>query len=70
MRRTIRDGVLTLLLALPAVGAAEPGKWHEDARVDINERMIDEHSFTCSTGDAGSLLVGAAALGTMRRRRR
>jgi uncharacterized protein (TIGR03382 family) len=41
-----------------------------DDRVQIQETMKGAEWYTCATGDPASLVVAAAAIGLLRRRRR
>jgi uncharacterized protein (TIGR03382 family) len=71
MRRNICGGVLMMMFLVPATVAAEsaPGRWqNNDAR--ITEQMHEPYWATCSTGDPGSLVIAAAAVGLLLRRRR
>jgi MYXO-CTERM domain-containing protein len=63
-------GVFAALLALPVLASASPRKWTDDRTQVDNLTINPGPAFTCSTGGAAELLVGAAALGLVLRRRR
>lgn len=56
------------LLMLPAVAAAAP-QWTNERADNVHETMKSS-DFTCSTGTPSTLLVAAAAVGLVMRRRR
>jgi uncharacterized protein (TIGR03382 family) len=57
------------MMLLPAVAVAGP-KW-TDGRTDVEMRMQGpSDSYSCNAGSPTTLLVGAAALGLVLRRRR
>jgi len=70
MRRTILGGLFTLLLAAPAFGAPIDSGHKWDQRTADNLTIKGADWYTCNAGDAGSLLVAAATVGLLARRRR
>jgi MYXO-CTERM domain-containing protein len=69
MKRLILGGAFAMLL-VPSVVMATPATTHVDLRNAVIDPGDHHPDFTCSTGGATSLLVGAAALGLLLRRRR
>jgi hypothetical protein len=73
--RHIIKAALTTLVAFPMLAAAaplDPGRWMDDHRVEQREvsGAPEPWHFTCSTGNATTLLAGAAVLGLLLRRKR
>lgn len=70
MRNTILGGLFTLLLAAPAFGAPINTTKFDDSRTEDNLTIKGADWYSCNAGGTGSLLVAAAAVGLLARRRR
>lgn len=70
MKGTILRLTLAMMLGVPLLAQAGPGKWTDDPVDGVNLSMKGADFFTCSAGDATSLLVGVAVFGLLARPKR
>ena len=68
MRKSLLSGVLALLL-IPAFATASPSKF-DPLHTQLDNRYLDPSPYSCSSGGADSLVIGAVVCGLIARRRR
>ena len=70
MNGKILGAAFAALVTLPALANADPAdRWRDDKSLQIHD-VAGDYGFSCDAGGAGSLLVGAAVIGLVARRRK